>query len=115
MRKLVVQGLAAAALMAAISVQTSSPAAAFGYALGSETCYEFVRIRGAVNSSYRGAQNNAIAAWENRVRRTQGGVYANWYYSADRTISCDWNTSGSRISCVAEAGPCGPKKKKGKR
>ena len=112
MRKLVVRGLAAAALVTVLSAQASNPAAAFGYALGSETCYEFVRARGAVSSSYRGAQNNAIAAWESRVRRSPGRVYANWYSSADRTISCDWNASGSRISCIAEAGPCGPKKRR---
>jgi hypothetical protein len=110
MRTVIVHGLGVAAVMALLS----SPASAFGYHLGSEACYEFVSAKGAVSSSYRTAMSNAAAAWESRIARSHGRVYANWYYSADRTISCTWNTSGSQITCVARAGPCGPKKTKAK-
>lgn len=78
-------------------------------AFGDKCYYPGFHARGEVRSSMGGAQQAAIRAWEVKAARTHGTRAADWYYSADRTISCDWDRSGRRISCVAVAAPCRPR------
>jgi hypothetical protein len=94
--------LAAAALLPAT---TSSPAEAFG-----DQCYRDIKATGGPGRSMNAARSNAIAAWEAAAGQRYGSRFANWYYSADRTFECNWDTSGTRIRCVAIAGPCGRKR-----
>jgi hypothetical protein len=84
---------------------TAAPAQAFG-----DTCHRDVTARGSVQGSMSSARGAAIDAWERAVSRKHGSRFANWYYSADRTFDCSWNTGGNRITCVATAGPCGRKR-----
>jgi hypothetical protein len=94
--------LAAAALLPAT---TSSPATAFG-----DQCYRDIKATGSPGRSMTAARSNAIGAWEAAASNRHGRRFANWYYSADRTFDCTWDNSGTRIRCVAIAGPCGRKR-----
>jgi hypothetical protein len=80
----------------------SSDANAFG-----DTCYRDVRAGGSVQSSMNAARNAAIGAWESAAAKRHGSRFSNWYYSGDRTIDCNWDTSGRKIRCTATALPCG--------
>jgi hypothetical protein len=64
-------------------------------------------VAGPVRGKFKDAQNAAIGAWQSAVARKNGKRFANWYYSGDRTINCNWNDRGNRIRCQAVAVPCG--------
>lgn len=91
---------------AALSLQSAAPASAFG-----DKCYyPGIQVRGETRGSMQSAHRSAISAWQATAERQHGRRAANWYYSADRTIDCSWNRSGSEISCVATAAPCRPRR-----
>ena len=94
--------LAAAGCVALVSALGAGEASAFG-----DRCYRDTSAKGTVQGSMSSARNAAIAAWESKAAKQHGRRFANWYYSADRTIDCKWNNSGSRIWCTAIAVPCG--------
>ncbi|MDX2159054.1 MAG: hypothetical protein SFW09_21325 [Hyphomicrobiaceae bacterium] len=54
--------------------------------------------------SMREAYGVAIAAWEKAAEKKYDEDF-DWYYSADRSISCKWKT-GKDINCSATARPC---------
>lgn len=87
----------------------ASPAAP-AHAFGDKCYYPGVQARGDVRSTMSGARDAAIAAWQRQADRAHGRAAANWFYSGDRTITCDWDRTGTRIRCVAVAVPCRPKR-----
>jgi type IV secretory pathway TrbL component len=96
--------LAASLIAGAALVASAGSASAFG-----DRCFGPVRATGQTAGSMQAARASARTAWESSVARRQGSKYAEWTYSGDRTFECRWNSDGSRISCVAEALPCGRK------
>lgn len=92
--------------LALMSFGATGPAQAFG----DQCYYPGVQARGDVRSTMSGARDAAIAAWERQAARKHGARAADWFYSADRGISCSWDNSGRRIRCVAVAAPCRPKR-----
>ena len=91
-----------ALLLLALTASAPEDAVAFG-----DRCYRDVIGRGSVQASMSSARGAAIAAWEQRARGQYGPRFADWYYSGDRTIDCNWNNKGNRIQCTAVAVPCG--------
>ncbi len=88
-----------------VSVSAVAPAAAFG-----DRCfYPGLTGKGAAQGSMSAAYSAARAAWESAAAKKHGRRYADWWYSGDREFSCNWNKSGSRISCTAYAVACGRK------
>ena len=103
MRALVVGSVFIAGLALPIGVNgQSNEAQAFG-----DRCYRDVAVRGATRNSMAGAREAAIGAWEVAARQRHGARFADWYYSGDRSIDCDWNAPGRRFWCKAVAIPCG--------
>lgn len=88
-----------------VIVSPTPEAHAFG-----DTCFRDMTARGSVQGSMSSARSAAMSAWEAAAARKHGARYANWYYSADRTFDCSWNTTGNRIRCTAQAIPCGRKR-----
>lgn len=83
----------------------STEAQAFG-----DQCFNPLRVEGQDRSSMRAAMASARHQWERVVTQRQGGRYADWYYSGDRSMDCTWDRSGTVIRCTTTATPCGPKR-----
>jgi hypothetical protein len=80
-------------------------------AIGAEafgTCKKAsLSAEGPVRKGERSAMRAAIAAWEQKARKTHGRQFSDYWYSGDRTISCTWDASGVNYRCRATALPCG--------
>ena len=64
-------------------------------------------VTGPIRSTFGAAQNAAIGAWQASANKKHGRRFSNWYYSGDRSLTCQWNDRGNRIKCRASAVPCG--------
>lgn len=98
-----------AAATAAFAILVSVSATAPVVALGSERCLDEVMVRGPSAPSHSSAIAAAIRAWQPVAGRRYGRQFADYWYSGDRQITCEWNNPGTRYRCTVNARPCGPK------
>jgi len=92
-------------LLGAFSVMVSLGLATSANALG-DVCHGAISAKGNKKHDEHAARMSAIAAWQNKARCDYDDRFANWNYSGDRSISCNWNASGTKFWCVATARPC---------
>jgi hypothetical protein len=85
------------------SLGTAAPAAAWG-----ERCHEPIAADGRWKSSWRSAKYDAMRAWQVAAHKRFGRAYADWWYSGDRVIHCQWNAKG-HYQCTGVARACGPR------
>jgi hypothetical protein len=78
-------------------------------ALG-DVCLKPIKIQGREHASQKRAMESAMAYWEWAVKRNYGPEFANWFYSADRSMECKWDASGAVHWCTTTATPCAKKR-----
>jgi hypothetical protein len=98
-----VRGLSVLCLAGALMTGGAGEAQAFF----GDRCFRDLQVNGRVQGTMADARGAAIAAWEKQAAKRHGARFANWYYSADRSIDCFWNEAGNKIRCRAIATPCG--------
>lgn len=74
-----------------------------------ESCKAAITAEGHETQGWRAAMTSAIRHWQREALEEHGRGFADWYYSADRTITCKWDNKGVRYQCIATAKPCGPR------
>jgi hypothetical protein len=86
------------ACAAAVSVSGTPPAEAWDH------CVAPVTAKGKRQLDIQSARMAAIGAWQKKASKLHGRRFADWWYSGDRVVSCQWN--GRYSWCSTTASPC---------